>query len=70
MFLFSDADAVVSAKMTRDVTDRWGADALTPQKLAPGNDPMNHVIAGDILSPGTTDNVAKQIIGWARSVGF
>ncbi|MDJ0631245.1 MAG: alpha/beta fold hydrolase [Rhodobacter sp.] len=71
MFLFSDADAVVSAAATRDVADRWGGEvALAPQKLPPGNDPYNHVIGGDVLSPGMTESVAKQIAGWARSLGL
>ncbi len=71
LFLFSDADAVVSAAAIRDVAARWGGaadlDALT---LPPGNDPYNHVIAGDILSPGMTTPVAKQITGWVQSLGL
>lgn len=32
------------------------------------DDPSSHVIAGDILSPGQTDETVKLIAGWASGL--
>lgn len=66
LFLFSDADQVVSAAATRAVAERWGgAVTLAPQDLpAEGADPFNHVIAGDILSPAMTEPIADLMTDW------
>jgi alpha-beta hydrolase superfamily lysophospholipase len=65
LFLFSDADQVVRAEATREVAGRWGgAPVLSPQDVPPGNDPMSHVIAGDILSPSMTPAVTDEILGF------
>lgn len=69
LFMFSDGDRVVDPAATRDVADAWGGEvALAPQKIPPGNDANEHVIAGDILSPGMTDSFVRQITGWLRSL--
>ncbi|SES31623.1 Esterase/lipase [Tranquillimonas rosea] len=69
LFMFSDADQVVDHRATRDVASEWGGPAiLAPQQVPEGNDPMNHVIAGDILSPDMTPIVLEQIVGWARNL--
>lgn len=66
LFLFSDADQVVSAQATRDVAARWGgATTVAPQALPEeGSDPFSHVIAGDILSPAMTEPVVETILDW------
>lgn len=70
LFVFSDADQVVSAPATRAVAQAWGGPAtLMPVALpAEGADPLHHVIAGDILSPAMTDRVAADIVAWLRGV--
>ena len=70
LFLFAEADSVVSARATRAAALRWGGlVTLAPQDLpAEGADPYSHVIAGDTLSPAMTAPVAEQIIGWARGL--
>lgn len=69
LFLYSPADAVVSAAATEAAAARWGGKAtLAPQTVPPGNDPYNHVLAGDILSPGMTDSVVEQILDWAAGL--
>ena len=54
--------------------DPGRADQLSPQEtltaLAKNDDPSSHVIAGDALSPGTTDEVAGMIVEWVKSQGF
>lgn len=65
LFLLSDADQVVRADLSRGVAEDWGAGAkvvaITP---GPEDDPYHHVIAGDILSPGQTENTVQEILDW------
>lgn len=70
LFLFSDADRVVSAAATREVAARWGGPvSLRPQALPPeGADPSSHVIAGDILSPAMTAPVTGIILDWIAAL--
>ncbi len=69
LFVFSDADTVVDERKTRAVAARWGGPVtLAPQDLPPGNDPYNHVIAGDILSPGMTGPVTTVILDWVNDL--
>ena len=70
LFLFSDADRVVSAEATRAVAARWGgAVTLSPQSLPrSGADPFAHVIAGDILSPSMTAPVTARIVDWIEAL--
>lgn len=69
LVILARADTVVSPAHARRFFDRWGGPvqhvAVTP---GPGDDPNAHVIAGDILSPGQTDFVSGECIGWARGV--
>ncbi len=66
LFLFADADLVVSPAATRRVAAGWGGD-VTTEEVAPGDgdDPYSHVIAGDILSPSMTAPVVATIVDWA-----
>ncbi|QPH54681.1 alpha/beta hydrolase [Pontivivens ytuae] len=66
LFVFSDADQVVDAARTRAVAADWGA-AVTIVNPEPGegDDPFAHVIAGDIMSPGLTDEVTAAVVQWA-----
>lgn len=70
LFLFSEADGVVSPHATRRVAARWGGPArIAVQQLpADGVDPFAHVIAGDILSPAMTEVVTRQILDWAGAL--
>jgi len=65
LFIFSDADRVVSASATREVAAReGGAVTLAPIEPGPGDDPFAHVLAGDIVSPGLTEPVVARILDW------
>lgn len=69
LFLFSRDDQVVRADLTEAVAAAWGGPATVIEVApGPGDDPAAHVIAGDILSPGLTDEVTGAIIGWARAL--
>lgn len=65
--LFSPQDRIVDPAATEAVMARWGGPTKTVLVPSSG-DPENHVIAGDILSPETTDAIADQIAGWIRSL--
>jgi alpha-beta hydrolase superfamily lysophospholipase len=67
LFLFADADGVVSAAGTRRIAEIWGGPAtVSPLELPDtGVDPYFHVIAGDIVSPAMTGPVADAILDWA-----
>lgn len=65
LFLYAEADRVVSAAETRRVAARWGGPVEErPVVLSAGDDPWSHVLAGDILSPGGTDAVVEAILDW------
>jgi pimeloyl-ACP methyl ester carboxylesterase len=67
LFIFSDSDHVVRPDLTREIAGRWGA----PLELVPvddTDDPDHHVIAGDALSPSTTDFLANRIVVWVRAI--
>jgi alpha-beta hydrolase superfamily lysophospholipase len=70
LFLFSEADRVVSAAATRAAAVRWGGPVtLAPQVLPDsGADPSAHVIAGDIVSPAMTEPVTRTILDWALTL--
>jgi alpha-beta hydrolase superfamily lysophospholipase len=69
LFLFAEADRVVSAEATREVAARWGGPAsVAPQVVGAGDDPFSHVIAGDALSPSMTRPVSAVILDWAKGL--
>ena len=67
LFIFSDADKVVRPDLTRAIAARWGArhEIFAVEK---SGDRSNHVIAGDALSPSTTDALADRIVDWVKTV--
>ena len=67
LFIYSPDDQVVDATVTADLAKRWGASVETVLVTDAG-DTSNHVIAGDALSPGTTDELADATIAWIRAL--
>lgn len=67
LFVFSDADKVVRHDVTRELSSRWGG----PTELVVvenTDDPYSHVIAGDALSPSTTEMLAGRTIEWINGL--
>ena len=67
LFIFSNDDKVVRPERTREIASRWG----TLHEEVPidnSGDPDNHVIAGNVLSPGTTDFIAQRIVVWVKAL--
>jgi len=61
--VFSPHDRVVVSAATRAVLQRWGGPVSTLE-LDRSDDPYDHVIAGDVLSPSTTAEVVEAIAAW------
>ena len=69
LFIFSDADQVVSPKETARIAAQWGGPVtLWKPVMGPGDDPYSHVIAGDALSPAQTQPTVRAILNWARAL--
>jgi len=65
LFLISPNDQVVDPGITRKIAARWGA----PHRLVEvtdSGDPSEHVLAGDALSPSTTQPLARTATDWLR----
>ncbi|TFL16233.1 alpha/beta hydrolase [Jannaschia formosa] len=65
LFVFSPRDRVVAPEAIEDVLAAWGG-PVTVERVAPspGDDPNEHVLAGDILSPGRTEEMIALLTGW------
>lgn len=63
LVLLAEGDTVVDPAATRAAVARWGGPARI-EVIEGADDPGQHVIAGRILSPSTTDRVAEIIAGW------
>lgn len=67
--LYSPQDQVVDAERTLSVLAGWGGDVrFEPRSMGPHDDAFSHVIAGDILSPGQTEEVIALIVDWAKGL--
>lgn len=67
LFILSDKDGVVRPADTRALAARWGA----PHRLVAvesSDDPVNHVIAGDVLSPANNTMVTRTIVDWITAL--
>jgi len=65
LFVISPEDKVVQPAITRDIEKRWGG----PHSLVEiegVKDPSRHVLAGDAMSPGTTDHLAGLVTSWLK----
>ncbi len=69
LFWFSDADQVVDHRATRAVAASWGGPvSLRAITVSEGDDPSSHVIAGDIMSPGQTQNAVDAFTNWIKGL--
>lgn len=67
LFVHSPADQVVDPAATEAAAARWGGPAEILRVTQTG-DPVNHVVAGRILSPETTEAVAARIADWIAAL--
>lgn len=63
LFLISSEDKVVRPAITRDIERRWGGSHRLVE-IEGVEDPSRHVLAGDAMSPATTDHLAGLVTAW------
>lgn len=69
LFHYADDDQVVIAAATDRIAANWGGPVTVVRPgLGDGDDPMRHVIAGDIMSPGQTEASVAAILDWAEGL--
>lgn len=66
LFVYSSADAVIRPDAIAEMAERWGG-PVEMHDVGVTGDPMNHVLAGDALSPATTDALAARITRFIES---
>jgi esterase/lipase len=62
LLVYSTQDSVVSPAASEAIFQRYGAPAKQLVAIENSDDENNHVIAGDIMSPGTTTEVREHIL--------
>ncbi|MEO1143485.1 MAG: alpha/beta hydrolase, partial [Pseudomonadota bacterium] len=67
LFIYQPDDLVVVSEEIEKVADEWGGPARKVL-VEKSEDPYNHVIAGDILSPGNNSFVTQTIVDWAKEL--
>ena len=68
LVVYSREDAVVDPEETRLAFARLGSSSKQLVEISASQDPAQHVIAGDIMSPGTTDEIARSILDFLRLI--
>ncbi|SFI26362.1 alpha/beta hydrolase [Jannaschia pohangensis] len=69
LFWFSPDDSVVDHSATEAVAAAWGGPVTVERIAVPeGDDPYDHVIAGDILSPNGTPAAIAAMTDWIRGL--
>lgn len=67
LFIVSPQDQVVDPNATKAIAARWGGPKEVIE-VARTDDPSNHVLAGRILSPSTTEEVTGRIADWIEAL--
>ncbi len=62
LFFLSRQDRLVNPKETENIYDRFGSSVKKKVYIDNSQDPNHHVIAGEILSPNTTEPIAQMIL--------
>ncbi len=65
--ILSPDDKVISAEAALGVHDEARVPQKTLVEMFKNDDPNDHVLAGDILSPSTTESVASMIVDFVRA---
>lgn len=63
LFVYAPDDQVVRPERTAAVAARWGGPVETVI-VEDADDPTDHVLAGDAMSPSTTARLAERITAW------
>lgn len=63
LFVYSPQDKVIQPELAKEKAANWGGPTQIIE-VTDSDDPNNHVIAGDALSPATTQRLAAQTADW------
>ena len=63
LFVYSPQDQIIQPQLVRQNAQEWGGPTETIE-VTDSDDPNNHVIAGDALSPSTTGRLAAEMAEW------
>lgn len=66
LVLYSPADRTVDPALTRAVFDRLGSPTKVLEEVHDSTDRDQHVLAGALRSPGTTERLAQRIVRWVQ----
>ena len=66
LVLYSPRDRTVDPGLTEALFARLGSPVKRLERVEDSTDRDQHVIAGDLRSPGTTERLAARIVRWAR----
>ncbi|TSE34442.1 alpha/beta hydrolase [Tepidimonas charontis] len=67
LVLFSPADRTVDPALTQAVVARLPPGVATLEAVTDSTDAEQHVLAGELRSPGTTERLAERIVRWAQA---
>ena len=69
LFHYSPDDQVVNPQVTAEIVKRWGGPTKTSAPtLTEQDDPLAHVIAGDVMSPSQTEATVALMLDWIESL--
>lgn len=66
LVLYSPRDRTVDPRLTQVVFERLGSPVKRLEAVEDSTDRDQHVLAGELRSPGTTERLAERIVQWAR----
>lgn len=67
LFIFSPLDKVIQPQLVAETAAKWGGPTKTIE-VTDSTDPNNHVLAGDALSPNTTERLAQETVEWIKTL--
>ena len=67
LFIYSPDDKVIVPEEIETVASQWGGPTEL-LRIESSSDPFQHVIAGDVLSPETTEPITKKIVEWIEGL--
>ncbi len=68
LFIHSPKDTVISVPHVKAAYGNWGGAPKALIEVTDAGDPMQHIIAGRIVSPTPTERLSRQVIDWVRAL--
>ena len=68
LFIHSPDDQVISVPHVHSTFHRWGGTPKAMIQVTDAEDTLQHIIAGDIVSPTPTRRLAAQVVDWVKAL--